>query len=122
MSTRHIIPTTPNFDRGHFSSDAVILIAGSSRSGGPGGWSVGGWNAEGEARLVFRGPMVKGPFAYVFGRAGVIDNHGGTKGEQERKAAEGLLFNVAAGDTLVIDGIEYILSLTRDGYPNLTRA
>jgi len=124
--TTHTIPTTTrstdpdNYEFGHFKSAAILRIAGSSRAGGPGGWGIGGWNEDGEGRLVFEGPMVKGPVAYAFGLAGVIDNHGGTGAEHARAADNGLLFDVSEGDTLVIDGTEYTLTLNRRGYPSLT--
>ena len=63
--------------------------------------------------------MVKGPVAYIYGLAGVIDNHGGTGAEHARAADNGLLFDVSEGDTLVIEGTEYTLTLCKRGYPKL---
>ena len=119
MTNKHFIPT-PNISLdGHYKSPAVIRIAGSSRSGGPGGWAVGGWNSKGEGRTVFQGDLVQGPCAYIYGLAAVLDNSGGTRSEHGGKAAEGLLFDAADGDTLVLDGQEFVLGLSQ-GYPKLT--
>ena len=112
------IPTTPRpTEPAHFRSDAIILVEGATRAGGPGGWGLGGWTAEGEGRLVFRGPMIQGPVAYLFGRAGVIDNHGGTAGEHRR----GHLVHLAPGDRVSVAGTVYTVSLCPRGYPKLTR-
>ena len=122
--TTHNIPSIDNgkdvYGPGHFKSEVTLLIEGSSRSGGPGGWFLGGWSAEGEGRTVTQGPMVQGPYAYVGGRCGVIDNHGGTHGELERADGKGLLFRCKAGDILSVFGTSYTLSLCRRGYPTLT--
>lgn len=124
MSKRHTIPTEPVFGFGpdHFKSDAILLVKGSNRSGGPGGWYVGGWGAAGAGRKVFGGPHVPGPYAYVNGHPGVISRHpgGGTRGEHERARTEGRLFEVEPGDVLEIYGTDYTLTLCPRGYPNLT--
>lgn len=131
--TTHNIPTTPSQyataslgslaarHKGHFESDAIVLIEGATREGGPGGWGVGGWGIEGEGRLVHEGPMVKGPIAFLFGLASVIDRSGGTGRINSKAEAEGRLFRVKAGDDLVIDGVTYRLSLDKRGYPSLTQ-
>ena len=122
MTTQHNIPTdlNPSYGNDHFKSAATLLIEGSSKAGGPGGWFVGGWGADGEGRTTMGGPKVPGPVAYISGRCGVIDNHGGTKAEQERKDAENLLFRVKAGDTVTLHGTVYTLTLDYRGYPSLT--
>ena len=120
MSTTHNIPTTPYRDPGHFKSEATILIEGSSRAGGPGGWLVGGWDATGEGRVVMYGPMVKGPYAYITGRCSVMDNRGGTGAEHMRAEAQGLMFRAKDGDTMNLFGTTYTLSVDGRGYPHLT--
>ena len=107
--TKHIIPTKTLSD-GTYDSDAIVRVKGATRSGGPGGWGVSGWSATGKGRLVFQGPMVAGPHASLFGRACVMDNHGGTAAQHDRASKAGLLFDVKAGDILVIDDVEYILN------------
>jgi len=122
MSNTHTIPTVPGYDNepGHFKSQATLLIAGSSRAGGPGGWFVGGWTAEGEGRTETGGPMIVGPYAYVGGRCSVIDNHGGTGADLKRADEDSLLFRCAEGDTLVLHDTSYTLDLNPRGYPHLT--
>lgn len=123
MSTTHTIPTTPSrydYEKGHFRSDATVLVEGACSAGGPGGWLVGGWDATGEGRVEFQGPMVKGPYAFITGRAGVIDCNGGT-GRLHREAEDnGLMFKAKEGDTLVMAGIEFAVAVDRRGYPKLT--
>ena len=122
MTISHTIPTTPcpNYGAGHFKSEAIILIQGSSGAGGPGGWFVGGWDNSGEGRTEFQGELVKGPHAYIGGRASVLDNHGGTGAVWKRAEAEGLLFRLKAGEPVAIHGTVYRLSLCKRGYPSLT--
>ena len=121
----HDIPTTDSpydYEKGHFKSEATLLIEGANRQGGPGGWFVGGWTAEGEGRTVCQGPMVPGPYAYVGGRCGVLaaDPRMGTKGAHDRAYMAGLLFQCKDGDTLTLHGTDYTLTLDRRGYPSLT--
>ena len=123
MSTTHNIPTTPSrydYEPGHFRSEATILVEGSCLLGGPGGWMVGGWGATGEGRIEMYGPKVQGPYAFIVGRSGVIDNHGGTGAEHRRAEAQGLMFRVKAGDVLEMGGTSFTLSVDRRGYPHLT--
>ena len=124
MSKRHEIPTVPSqyeFERGHYSSQAIILVNNSSRSGGPGGWGAGGWTEEGEGRLIEGGPQVKGPHAFLFGRCAVLSDNPrhGTGATHEQAQAEGQLFEVDEGDTVVLAGAEYTVKLSRFGYPSL---
>ena len=116
--TWHFIPTRID-DENRYQSEAIVRVKGATRQGGPGGWFVSGWSADGEGRLVFQGPMVQGPHASLVGRCAVMDNHGGTKAQWERAAEAGLLFDVDPGDVLVIAGVEYVLSLSPWKYPKL---
>ncbi len=118
MANWHFIPTRIN-NENRYKSEAIIKIKGATRSGGPGGWFISGWSADGEGRLVFQGPMVPGPHASLVGRAAVMDNHGGTGAEWERARDEGRFFEVEPGDVLVIAGVEYALSLNPWKYPKL---
>ena len=118
----HYIPTIPcpYNTKGHFKSEATLIIEGASRDGGPGGWRPGGWNAEGEGRVVFQGPMVKGPVGYIFGLCLVLSDRGGTGAEHREAESKGLMFRVKAGDILVLDGMSFTLSLDSQRYPHLT--
>jgi hypothetical protein len=123
MNTTHTIPTVPSrydYEIGHFRSEATIIVEGADPLGGPGGWLVGGWDEYGEGRTEFQGVLVKGPYAFITGRAGVIDNHGGTGAIHSKAKADGLLFRVRALDTLVLAGIAFLLTVDKRGYPHLT--
>lgn len=110
---------------GHFKSDAILLIEGASRSGGPGGWAVGGWDETAEGRIEHGGPMVRGPYAYIIGLSSVIDNYGGTGTEWRRAEESGRLFRLRAGDKLSVNGTVYVLKLDKGffnrGYPVLEK-
>ena len=121
MTTHHTIPTTPKTDPfrddpGHLDSTAIILVEGSNNRAGHG---LCAWTEDGQGRLVFQGPKVKGPHASLFGLCGVIDNHGGTGAENKRAEREGRLFRVKSGDVLEVCGVAYSLSLCPRGYPKL---
>lgn len=119
---RHEIPTTNQpGEPGFFKSEAILVIAGADRSFGPGGFAVGGWSEQAEARIHHGGPKVRGPHAYVIGRPGVIDTHGGTAAEHAEARAERRFFEVGTGDELVIDGQLYRLQLDGRRYPRLAR-
>lgn len=115
------IPARLNLGYGgdHFTSDAIITVAGSTRSGGPGGWAVGGWGERGQGRLVHQGPLVQGPHAYLVGRPGVIDNHGGTRREHKDAKAQGNLFHLEPGDLIEVYGTTYRVELDPRAYPKL---
>ena len=119
--TKHFISTKTRHDN-TFATDAIVRVRGASRLGGPGGWGIGGWNEKTALRHVYQGPLVEGPQAYLFGLPAVIDTNGGTAAEQAAAAEAGLLFDVEDGDTLVIDGVDYRLSVNPRGYPKLTPA
>lgn len=60
-----------------------------------------------------------GPWAFMFGLAAVIDNHGGSAADIERERGQNLVIEAEAGDTLVLDGREYLLVVSARGYPSL---
>lgn len=110
-------------ESGHLESRGLIFrIANANRAGGPGGWGIGGWDETGSGRLVCGGPLVSGPVAYFYGLASVLDNRGGTRAIHESADESGRLFDVSAGDTVVINGIAFVVSLDSRGYPSLKRA
>lgn len=79
-----------------------------------------GYVADGaQARQVMAGPLVPGPWAYVYGQGTVIDNHGGSKRDIDRQRSEGKLVEARIGDTLMIGGHEYrIARLIQWGRPS----
>ncbi len=113
------IPVKKRCD-GTYASDAILRIKGANKAGGPGGWSIGGWDENTEERLAFSGPLVRGPVAYAYGIGAAISTNGGTAKEWFDAGSRGLLFEVEEGDTLVIDGAEYTLALS-GGYPKLNK-
>ncbi len=101
-------------DEGHFEAKGIIFrVAGSNNVAG---WGFGGWDESGEGREVMHGPMVKGPIAYLFGLAGVICNNGGTGAIHAEAEADGRLLDVAAGDVISVNGIDFVVSVCPRGY------
>lgn len=79
-------------------------------------WSGLGYVAKGDTgRKVYQGPLVEGPWAYGFGLSLCIDNHGGTRAEQERLREQGLLIEVEGGEQVEIDGTLYEVRIERRG-------
>lgn len=115
------IPTHPSDNTrepGHFGAEVVLIIKGANRDGGPGGWGVSGWTAEGEGRTEFQGPMVQGPRLGVFGLCSVMAAGGhGTGAANARKEAEGLLVRCEAGDRFIAEGTTFELQLV-NGWPS----
>lgn len=119
---KHEIETTEHErEPGFFRSPVILRVAGADRAYGPGGFAIGGWTAEAEARTYHGGPLVRGPHAYVFGLCGVIDTRGGTAREHAEARAEGRLIDVEAGDELVIAGETYRVRIDRRRIPHLDR-
>lgn len=108
------IPMVPDSDRPAplartLRTEHVINIGRLKRYG------IGAVPRGSEARKVQDGPMVRGPWAYVYGLGVVMDNHGGTGAERARKLAEGTEHDVAEGDLLEIDGVTYQIRIDRWG-------
>jgi hypothetical protein len=85
---------------GELKSDARILVAGVQWGAG---FMVGAIARDGMARKICKGPMVRGPWAFAFGVAAVIDTRGGTARELEEAKKAGLLIEAALGDELEIN-------------------
>jgi hypothetical protein len=83
----------------HIDSNHVLRI-GNTRYG------LGGWTAEGTGRIVYQGPMVKGPYVFVFGLATVIASNPslGTGAERQRNLLAGTEHDVAEGDEVEFTG------------------
>lgn len=104
--------TVPGRDREYTVSYDVRIrnVEGVDRSYGPGGFSIGITPEGREGRRVSNGDPVPGPWGYLVGLAGVIDNHGGTRRElDEAKAEDRYIESVAEGDEFLIDGQRYVL-------------
>jgi hypothetical protein len=76
-----------------------LLVNGSAW---PAGFGIGyvdtnRWYNQGEGR-----PTTLGPDLHAYGRAGVIDNYGGTAGEIEREGAQGLVIRADIGDIFLM--------------------
>lgn len=110
-----VIPmTTQNHGGGWVSlrTDHVLQIAGARCRR----WGVGAVPRGSEGRQVDGGPMVPGPWAYVYALSTVIDNYGGTAAESERKLAAGTEHRVAAGDLVEIDGVIYRIEIPQSRF------
>lgn len=122
--TTHTIPTQADTrNPGHFTSPAIIMIEGTTRGGGA-GHTVGGWDATTAARIVNGGEKVQGPHAYTFRNSSVIasDRRATTGGIHDAAREKGLLFETKVGDTLIIDGVPYTITLDYYGHAGLAAA
>jgi hypothetical protein len=118
MQHRKITTTETTYagESGHFTSEMVATVV--RKDGTWARFGLGGWTAAAKGRLETGGPMVAGPYAYGFGLASCIDNHGGTAAERQRKLAAGTEFDVAEGDILEFDcmpGERFAVALKRSG-------
>jgi hypothetical protein len=112
----HTVPITPcpYGTPGHFASAAIIRVVGAEN--GAAGYGIGGWEVSGAGRIVSGGPRVAGPHAYLYGLASVLD----CRGINADAGAAGLLFHVAAGDTLQVGDLVFEVRLDSRRYPILT--
>lgn len=100
---------------GHFKVDQTLTLM---HRGLPFRSGAGGWDENGEGRLVEHGPMVKGPELFGYGKCTVIDNYGGTGQERKDKLATGMEIDVEAGDLVEVEGVGTwkVAPLIRGGY------
>lgn len=75
-------------------------------------YGVGGIPEGASGRKVHEGPLVPGPWAYLYELATVLDNHGGTGAESTRMRAAGTEHVVAIGDAVCFDGCKYEIAAT----------
>lgn len=108
------LPVTHSDDRS-VRTDHVIRVAG-ARATSSGRYRVGGVPRGASGRQVDGGPLVPGPWAYVYELAGVIDNHGGTGAESARMRAEGAEHDLVPGDVIRFDDREYKIALDGQGF------
>jgi hypothetical protein len=91
-------------------------VVGQSTSYGPGGYAIGIVDVGESGRQEHGGPVVDGPWGYVYGLASVIDNAGGTRREHDDARDAGRwLDEVGDGDVLVVDGRRYRVDVGRMG-------
>jgi hypothetical protein len=104
-------------------SPSVIIgrIEGADSSYGPGGFAVGVIREGQSGRRTDHGPLEEGPWGYVYGLAGVIDNSGGTGAIHERARERGnWLESVKDGDVLIIgDNVPMVVTVERYGHIKL---
>jgi hypothetical protein len=119
MARTHDLRHLPATDKGYATSfPGRVVVAGAENAAG---YGIGMIPAGHEARQEYAGPMIPGPWAFVYGLAGVIDNHGGTGAEMARETAAGSLFHVEAGDTLILsDDLMVRVDVDARRYPSLT--
>lgn len=107
---------TPDKVLGSLKYETVVReVDGLHSSYGPGGFGIGVVPVGKEGRQETGGPMIAGPWGYLYGRSAVIDNYGGTGAEHKTLAERGLLIErVADGDVLVLDGFALVVKVERD--------
>ena len=115
-----LVPSIYANEEGKFRTPGRIIIEGAEN--GPIGYGLGFVDATTECRREQGGPILPGPYAYLFGLAAVIDNYGGTGAEIKREGD--LVVRCAPGDLLDIGGVIYEVTLGsiigRRRYPSLT--
>lgn len=104
---------------GHFQSPITLIIEGANRAGGPGGWFLVGWDAGISGRVEDGGPLVPGPVALLGGLPSSMSDDG-TKSRHDAARRRNHLVTVQPGDRLLIEAVEYRLTLDRWGYPVLS--
>lgn len=110
MTTINLPVTEVKWDGQLATSDAVLVV-GLQR------FKVSGIRRGYEGRKVFGGPMVPGPWAFANAQAVAITANPmhGSYGDMVRAKAEGRWYEVAEGDRVVFDGVEYEIVMT-DGF------
>lgn len=93
----HRIVTTPRQNYGYAPNR--LIVEGMKGSG----YCVGEIRKGETGRKEDGGPLVPGPWAFAFGLATVIDNHGGTQREIDEQRADGLLVEAQLGDVVITD-------------------
>ena len=113
----YLLPAVRHDDHS-MRTDHVIRVAG-ARATSSGRYRVGGVPRGVSRRQVDGGPLVPGPWAYVYELAGVIDNHGGTGAESALNRAAGTEHDLRSGDVIRFDEHEYKITLDARGFVRL---
>lgn len=102
MTTTKTIPVLPcpYGDKGHFVSRTKLIYKGRQ-------YDIGGWDATGHGRKVFKGPMVAGPHAFATEAVVCIDNDYRAGRETAALEAAGRLVVVNTGDVIELAGTRY---------------
>jgi hypothetical protein len=109
MRTYHVNMNPPYLGAGY--CDNRLHVEGYSISFG-----VGEVEPGKSGRREMNGEIVNGPWAYVYGKASIIDNNGGTKREVEEQRNRECVVDAKLGDILEINGREYIIEKSTDPY------
>lgn len=118
------ITTRPDLYSDGLKTEVVLVVNEKSRIGGgnvPTRYGVGGVAKGQKGRKEFGGPMIAGPWHYVFGLCTVIDNYGGTGAEMAEKRAANLVVEVELGEVILIDGIKYVIESTFNGVSKIEK-
>lgn len=117
-----------SYSPGHFTVDQTLFVQKLHKPSGtfyPIRFSLGGWDATGEGRIVHQGPMVKGPYLFGFTKATVMsDDRKGSGWEHAEGLKAGTEIEVQHGDTVELDGKKYLVAITgynSDKYIHFTR-
>lgn len=104
------------------TTEHVLNITGTKRSDRRGRYGVGFCGPEHTCRRVHGGPVLPGPYGYVFQLCTVIDNFGGTRAERERNLAAGIEHDVVMGDYVFLlwDGELYPFQITENFHGDLS--
>lgn len=78
-------------------------------------YAVGGVPKGRSGRKENGGPLVPGPWHYMFGLCTVIDNYGGTGAEMAKARAENRVYDIEPGTKLEIDGLKYVIEKSWNG-------
>lgn len=80
-------------------------------------YAVGGVAAGQKGRKVDHGPLVDGPWHFIYGLSSCIAENPehGTYGEMKRATAAGLVHKIEPGDVLIIDGLKYTVERSFNG-------
>ena len=101
---------------GHWVTKHKLFVT--RKDGTSARFALGGWNKDGEGRLVQDGPMVKGPVAYAYGLCTVMaaDPEQGSGAEHRRGVEEKTEHEVDEGSVIELDGVAYTVRLTKRGH------
>lgn len=112
-----VLPIDRRDDRS-VRTDHVIRVKG-ARATSSGRYRMGGVPRGASGRQVDGGPLVPGPWAYVYELPSVIDNHGGTGAESARMRSAGTEHDLVPGDVVRFDDREYKIALDARGFVQL---
>jgi len=98
-----------NGKRTKVETEHVLSVKHGSRT--PRRYGIGGVPRGDSGRQEHGGPLVPGPWAFVFELGSTIDNAGGTGAEIQRNRAAGIEHDVQHGDFVRFDGCLYEINV-----------